>query len=130
MRNPDQDLDTVWQALEAKKGEEMVLLDVSSTCSFTDYFVIATGRSTRQAQALADSVMDELKQHGVKAGHVEGYQRGEWILLDYGNFVVHIFVPGHRGFYNLEKLWSDGKRVRASLPEGARAGRGRLPGGE
>ncbi|MBI3941073.1 MAG: ribosome silencing factor [Acidobacteria bacterium] len=114
MRNLEEDLKAVWQALEEKKGEEVVLLDISATSSFTDYFVIATGRSTRQTQALADSVMERLKQRGLFAGHVEGYPRGEWILLDYLSFVVHIFVPSHRGFYNLEKLWNDGKRVRVS----------------
>ena len=116
MRNPEEDLETVWTALEAKQGEEMVLLDISVSSTFTDYFFIATGRSTRQTQALADSVMEQLRQQGLKAGHIEGYQRGEWILLDYGSFVVHIFVPGHRRFYNLEKLWSDGRRVRVSPP--------------
>jgi len=114
MRNLEQDLETVWRALEDKKGEEMVLLDVSATSSFTEYFVIVTGRSARQTQALADSVMEELREQGRPVGHIEGYQRGEWILIDYGSFVVHVFVPGHRGFYNLEKLWGDGKRVRVS----------------
>ena len=111
MRIPKKELKTVWRALEAKQGEDMVLLDVSGIANFTDYLVIATGKSTRQAQALADSVLQELKITGRVAGHIEGYARGEWILLDYGNFVVHTFIPGHRDFYNLEKLWIDGKRL-------------------
>ena len=114
MRNLEQVLGRVWEALEAKKGEEMVLLDISQNASFTDYFMIATGRNSRQTQAMADSVMEVLKEEGLSGDHVEGYQRGEWILLDYMSFVVHIFVPGHRSYYNLEKLWGDGKRIRSS----------------
>ncbi|MBI2820780.1 MAG: ribosome silencing factor [Acidobacteria bacterium] len=114
MKNLEGDLKTAWKALEDKKGEEIVVLDISAISSFTDYFVIATGRSTRQTQALADSVIESLRTEGRKAGHVEGYQRGEWILLDYINFVVHIFVPEQRRFYALEKLWADARRVRTS----------------
>jgi len=114
MRKPEDDLKIAWNALEDKKGEEMVLLDISAISSFTDYFVIATGQTARQTQAMADSVMERLKSEGLSVGHVEGYRRGEWILLDYMSFVVHIFIPGHRRFYSLEKLWSDGKRIRIS----------------
>ncbi len=114
MRNLEGDLTIAWKALEDKKGEEMLLLDISAISSFTDYFVIATGQTPRQTQAMADSVMERLESEGLSVSHVEGYQRGEWILLDYMSFVVHIFVPGHRRFYNLEKLWSDGKRIRIS----------------
>ena len=125
MRNVKQALEIVWEALEAKKGEEMVLLDISQNASFTDYFVIATGRNSRQTQAMADSVMEVLKKEGLSVDHVEGYQRGEWILLDYMSFVVHVFVPGHRSYYNLEKLWGDGKLVRSSAGNEARARRTR-----
>ena len=114
MRNIKQALEAVWEALEAKKGEQMVLLDISQSASFTDYFVIATGRNSRQTRAMADSVVEVLKDEGLSVDHVEGYQRGEWILLDCMSFMVHIFVPGHRSYYNLEKLWGDGKRVRSS----------------
>jgi len=114
MRDIKQDLKAAWEALEDKKGQDLVLLDVSAVSSFTDYFLIASGQSTRQTQAMADAVLERLKEIGLRAGHVEGYRQGEWILIDYTHFLVHVFVPAHRSFYNLEKLWSDGKRVRLS----------------
>lgn len=114
MRNVEEDLKTAWQALEDKKGAEMVLLDISQISSFTDYFIIANGQTARQTQAMADAVMERLEEKGLTIDHVEGHLRGEWILLDYMSFVVHIFVPAHRQFYSLEKLWSDGRRVRVS----------------
>ncbi|HEY2933951.1 MAG TPA: ribosome silencing factor [Acidobacteriota bacterium] len=114
MRDVKEDLKTAWQALEDKKGQDLVLLDVSAVSSFADYFLIASGQNTRQTQAMADAVVERLKENGLRADHVEGYQKGEWILIDYTHFLVHVFVPAHRSFYNLEKLWSDGKRVRMS----------------
>src|SRR5262245_7238387 len=107
MKAVERHLQAVYQALDDKKGEDIVALDISAIASFTDYFVVATGRSTRQVQALADAVTERLKGEGLRAGHVEGYQAGEWILLDYVDFIVHLFVPAHRDFYGLERLWAD-----------------------
>jgi ribosome-associated protein len=104
------------QALEDKKGEDIVVLDLSGIASFTDYFVMVTGRNTRQTQALADAVVERMKAEGLRVDHVEGYSGGEWILLDYGAFVVHIFVPAHRDFYGLERLWADAGRFNLQPP--------------
>ena len=128
MKAADRRLQSVYQALDDKKGEDIVALDISAIASFTDYFVIATGRNTRQTQAMADAVMEKLKEVGLRAGHVEGYSAGEWILLDYVDFVVHIFVPSHRDFYGLERLWADARRLGPASGSGAE-GRLRRPSG-
>ncbi len=79
--------------------------------SFTDFFVICSGASSRQNQAIADEVGLELKKHGEIASSVEGYDQGEWILLDYGDFLVHIFTAKAREYYSLERLWRDAKVI-------------------
>ncbi len=82
--------------------------------SFTDFFVIASATSDRHAKALSDSVMAALAAEGVKPAHVEGYDRSEWVLLDYFDFIVHVFAPSTREFYALERLWGDAKRIDAA----------------
>ena len=81
---------------------------------FTDYFVIASGTNPRQARAIADSVMEMLSADGVRPAHVEGYDRAEWILLDFFDFIVHVFAPETRMFYGLERLWGSAERVELS----------------
>ena len=94
-----------------KKAEEVVVLDLRKTGGFTDYFVICTGANARQMTAMADSVQDTLRQSvGQKPALAEGVVRSEWILLDYFNFVVHVFSRECRAFYGLERLWGNAER--------------------
>jgi ribosome-associated protein len=105
------------RAARAKKAVNVKVLDLREVASFTDYFVILTGTSARQVQAIADAVLERQKRDGGALAHVEGYGRGEWVLLDYGDFVVHVFSPAKREFYDLERLWSDATEVE--IPEAA-----------
>ena len=104
----------VLQALHAaseKKAIDLVVLDLQDIASFTDYFVITSGANERQVQAIADGVSETLKKVGSPAARVEGYKTAEWILLDYGDFIVHVFEQKARSFYDLERLWRESKRV-------------------
>jgi ribosome-associated protein len=106
--------DRVLMALNAaaeKKAIESVVLDLREIASFTDYFVICSGTNERQVQAISDEVVETLKKAGSPVTRVEGYKTAEWILLDYGDFVVHIFAEKARQFYDLERLWRESKRV-------------------
>ena len=95
-----------------KKAHDLVVLDLREVASFTDYFVIASGTNVRQVQAVADAVQEQLrKQLGVKPARVEGYNSAEWVLLDYGDFIFHVFEEKSRRFYDLERLWRDAARV-------------------
>ena len=96
-----------------KKAEDVAVLDLQERGSITDYFVVCHGRSSRQVQAISDRVEERLKEARLRPGHVEGYDAGEWILMDYGDFVVHIFTEEKRDFYDLERLWSDAPRLKA-----------------
>ena len=101
------------EAVEAaldKKALDAVVLDLGEICSFTDYFLVCTGTSSRHNQSIADNVEETLKRQGVRPLHIEGYSEGEWILLDYVDFVIHIFSARSREFYDLERLWRAGKR--------------------
>src|SRR5215217_2907941 len=106
--------DRVLGALHAaseKKAIEPVVLDLREIASFTDYFVIVSGANERQVQAISDEIYETLKKAGHSAARVEGYKTAEWILLDYGDFVVHVFEQKARKFYDLERLWRESKRV-------------------
>lgn len=95
-----------------KKAEDPALLDLRALSSFTDYFLILTGRSQRQTQAIASFVEEQLKQdQRRRALSIEGYQKGDWILMDYGDFVVHVFTPPTREYYDLERVWGDARRI-------------------
>ena len=94
-----------------KKAIDIVVLDLREIASFTDYFVITSGTNERQVQAISDEVVETLKKAGTAAARVEGYKTAEWILLDYGDFVVHVFDEKARRFYDLERLWRESKRV-------------------
>jgi len=94
-----------------KKAIEPVVLDLREIASFTDYFVIVSGANERQVQAIADEIYETLKKSGHAAARMEGYKTAEWILLDYGDFVVHVFEQKARQFYDLERLWRESKRV-------------------
>jgi ribosome-associated protein len=104
------------EAIEAaldKKAQDAVVLELGEICSFTDYFLICTGTSSRHNQTIADHIQETLKKQGVRPLHMEGHAEGEWILLDYVDFVVHIFSTRAREFYDLERLWRAGKRREA-----------------
>lgn len=94
-----------------KKAEALTVLDLRKADGFTDFFVICSGTNPRQIRAIADGVMAALGTDGNKPAHLEGYDRGEWILLDYFDFVVHVFAPETRMFYGLERLWGNAERV-------------------
>jgi ribosome-associated protein len=99
-------------AVNAKKGEELVILEMDRHGgAFTDYFVLCTGTNPRQIQAISDEVERQLAQHGVRPHSLEGYTQAEWVLLDYVDFVVHIFSERARKFYDLERLWKSAKRL-------------------
>jgi ribosome-associated protein len=99
------------RAADEKKALGLVVLKLSAITEFTDYFVICAGNSTRQTQAIADAVIEELKRMKTRPLHTEGYNNAEWILIDYGAFVVHIFTEESRSFYDLERLWRDAEKV-------------------
>jgi ribosome-associated protein len=97
-----------------KKAQDVVILDLRHTPAFTDYFVLCTGLNVRQVKAIADAVEDSLRAGKVRPAHVEGYERGEWVLMDYFTFVVHVFTPQTRAFYSLDRLWGDAERIEVS----------------
>lgn len=99
------------EASLAKKAEDLCILSLSDLSSFTDFFLVMHGNSSRQNAAIADGVESELKKAGTRPLSVEGRETEEWILLDYGFFVVHVFSPKAREYYSLEKLWGDAPRL-------------------
>ena len=99
----------VVNALEEKKGENIILLDIQKIASFTDFFVICTGTSDRMLDALADAVMDKVRQAAHKKGRKEGAGVAGWEVIDLGSVIVHLFAPEQRNFYKLEELWGEGK---------------------
>jgi ribosome-associated protein len=99
------------RAADQKKAQEILVLRLSAITEFTDYFIICSGASTRQTQAIADAVIEDLKKSQTRPLHTEGYNNAEWILIDYGAFVIHIFTEESRKFYDLERLWRDAERV-------------------
>jgi ribosome-associated protein len=96
-------------SLEDTKGEDIVLLDLKGIASFTDYFVICTGTSDRMLDALANATLDDMRKKHKKKGKKQGNSRDGWVVVDYGDVIVHLFSPDQRDFYQLEELWSDGK---------------------
>jgi len=100
------------EAALSKKAEDAVVLDLRGTADFTDFFILLSGTSQRQLVAITDAVREALREReGWLPNHVEGYPRQEWILLDYDLFVVHVFTPATRAFYDLERLWVGARRV-------------------
>ena len=91
--------------LSDKQAEDIALLDLRDVCSFTDYFVIATGTSTRQIRTLVEEVEQTIKNAGVRPLHIEGSDDTGWVLLDFGDVIIHVFAPREREFYGLERLW-------------------------
>src|SRR6201998_667486 len=103
------------QACLDKKAEELSILEMEKgSGAFTDYFVLCSGTNPRQIQAIADEVELRLKGAGMRPTHIEGYNQAEWILIDYVDFVVHVFSEKARKFYDLERLWKSAKRLEAT----------------
>lgn len=90
-----------------RKGNDLLLLDLRELSDATDYFLLVSGNSDLHVRAVAEHIIDELKKIGVRPGHIEGLRAGRWVLIDYIDFVVHVFHPAARDFYQLERLWGD-----------------------
>lgn len=102
------------KAVQAKKGEDLVILEMDrSSGAFTDYFLLCSGTNPRQIQAISDEVEKQLGRNGIRPNSLEGYNQAEWVLLDYVDFVVHIFSERARKFYDLERLWKSARRIKA-----------------
>jgi len=97
-----------------KKASDVVVLDLRDTPAFTDFFILCSGNSQRQVKAIADAVEEALRTAKVRPAHIEGYERAEWVLMDYFTFIVHVFTPQTRLFYSLERLWGDAERIEIS----------------
>jgi ribosome-associated protein len=94
-----------------KKALDVVVLDLRKTPAFTDFFVLASGQNPRQVKAIADAVEDALRAAKIRPAHIEGYDRADWVLMDFFTFIVHVFGPQTREFYSLERLWGDAERI-------------------
>jgi ribosome-associated protein len=94
-----------------RKAQELVVLDLRGISSATDYFLLGSGTSDIQVKSIAEHIIEEMKKEGVRPGHVEGLEGGRWVLIDYIDFVVHVFHPQARSFYQLEGLWGDARRL-------------------
>ena len=105
------------RAAESKKATDITVLDLTGITSFTDHFIICTGSNSRQIQAIADEIHLKLKDWGELPLSVEGYNQAEWVLLDYGDFLVHIFSPKSREYYALERLWRNAKSIEFEKSE-------------
>ncbi len=110
--SPDPDLDLYIKAALGKKAMNLVVLDVRELTSFSDVFIICSGRSNRQVSAIAEHIQVSLKKHDIKPLSVEGKKEGHWVLLDYGHVIIHVFYEPVRAFYDLEGLWIDAKRIK------------------
>jgi ribosome-associated protein len=97
-----------------KKALDVVVLDLRNTPAFTDFFILCSGQNQRQVKAIADAVEETLRAARVRPAHVEGYDRADWVLMDFFTFIVHVFTPQTRAFYSLERLWGDAERVDVS----------------
>lgn len=101
------------KALEDKKGEDIRVIDIQEVSILADYFIIANGNNASQVQAMADSVEEALFKSGHECRQVEGYNTAGWILMDYGDIIVHVFSKEDRLFYDLERIWRDGKQIES-----------------
>ncbi len=116
-------------ACQEKKAEEITILELEKDSgAFTDYFVVCSGSNPRQIQAISDEVETRLERSGMRAAHIEGYRQAEWVLLDYVDFVVHVFSQKAREYYELERLWKSAKRLEPfELKPRARAKKAAVP---
>jgi len=100
-------INLVVKCIQEKKAIDIIKLDVSKVCDATDLFIICTSQTNIHSRALANTIIERLKKKNVFAHHIEGYELGRWVLLDYIDFIVHIFLPKQRSYYDLERLWGD-----------------------
>ena len=103
------------RAADAKQAKDIRVLDLREIASFSDYFVICSGSNPRQIQTIADEVEQRLKKLGERAHSIEGYENAEWVLMDYGDYLVHVFSEKARLYYDLERLWRDAKPVKPPI---------------
>jgi ribosome-associated protein len=99
------------KAADSKQAKDLRVLDLRDISTFADFFVICSGTNSRQIQAIADEIQMRLKKLGEQANSVEGYQNAEWVLMDYGDYLIHVFSEKARAYYDLERLWRDAKSV-------------------
>jgi ribosome-associated protein len=104
------------RAAQDKKAIDLTVLDLRDVSSFTDYFVVCSGQNARQVKAIADAIEETLLKARTRAAHVEGYDRAEWVLLDYFDFIVHVFTPATREFYALDRLWGSARTIVVPEP--------------
>lgn len=105
------EIKTIVNAAEDKKAFDITVLEIGGLSSIADYFIVASGNNERQTVAIADSIEENMTELGVEPIHKEGHQTGRWVLLDYGDIIVHVFHREEREFYNLDKLWIDAKSI-------------------
>lgn len=105
------DLERAIELATDRKGQDMLLLDLRGLSNSTDYFLLVNGTSDTHVRAIADHIIDELKKEGMKPDHIEGLRTGRWVLIDFIDFVIHVFHPTAREFYQLERLWGDAPAV-------------------
>lgn len=110
------DLKLAIAGAQDKQAVDLTVLDLRNASAFTDFFIVCTGNNTKHVQAIADGIEEGLRAAGQKPALVEGYNRGEWVLLDYFTFIVHVFLPAQRNFYALEKLWGGAEPIEVSGP--------------
>lgn len=115
MEKAERIVKTAVRALNDKKGEDIKVIDIREISTLADYFIIVNGTNLPQIEALADNVTEELLKEGIHTIRVEGIHSSGWILMDYGNVVIHVFSKEDRQFYDLERIWRDGKEIDAEL---------------
>ncbi|MHB8791888.1 MAG: ribosome silencing factor [Thermoleophilia bacterium] len=114
-QSSDSFVQAIARAAADKKAEDILILDMREVCSYTDFFLICEGRSSRQTKAIADEIRIRMKAEAIAPLRVEGEVRGDWVLMDYLTVVVHIFTPEARDFYRLEVLWKEAPRIEAAV---------------
>ena len=114
MNHSSEMVKAAYAALSDKKGEDIRIIDIRNVSVMADYFIIASGSNSNQVQAMVDNVEEELGKMGCNCRQVEGYQSANWILMDYGDIIVHVFDRDNRLFYDLERIWRDGKTLDVS----------------
>lgn len=113
----DETLKPYIESIKGRKAEAVVALDVRKLTSYTDAFIICSGRSNRQVTAIAEHIKVQMKKKGVQALSVDGMDDGKWVLLDYGDVIIHVFYEETRNFYDLEGLWADARRIDVEMSE-------------
>ena len=104
-------LKTIYDVLDERKAKDIQVIDIRGLSVMTDYFLVASASNINHVYALSEHIEDELRKRGCHYSHLEGYNSGNWILMDYGDFVIHIFDEESRSFYDIERLWRDGKQL-------------------